>query len=63
MDDKQVKEPAAVKEQPAVKEKGPDAVALLLAAADILDKQKGTHSEKHYRMLAADVRALAARVD
>lgn len=54
---------AVVKEQPVVKEKGPDAVALLLAAADLLDKQKGSHSEKHYRMLAVDVRALAARVD
>lgn len=59
MDGKE-KEPAAVKE-PVVK--GPDAVALLLAAADLLDKQKGTHSEKHYRMLAAEARALAARVD
>ena len=62
MDGKE-KEPAAVKEPVTVKEKGPDAVASLLAAADLLDKQKGSHSEKHYRMLAADVRALAARVD
>lgn len=55
MDDKEVKD------QPA--KKAATAAELLEQAAVLLEKQKGTHSEKHYRLLADDVRRLAARID
>lgn len=35
---------------------------LLQIVANLIENEKGTHSPKHYRMLADDVRALAARL-
>lgn len=35
---------------------------LLLVVASMIEQEKGTHSPKHYRMLADDVRALAERL-
>ncbi len=40
----------------------PAAAELLEQAAQLIETTKGTHSEKHYRMLAEDVRRLAARL-
>ena len=64
----EIKEPKVVKEQKAGKE--PPAIdfgdlttyEILQLVAGLIENEKGTHSPKHYRMLADDVRALAERL-
>ena len=59
MDEKQVKEPKAVKEPEPV---SLTAAEMLALAADLLDKQDGPRAPKHYRILAGEVRKLLARI-
>lgn len=58
MTEKEVKEP-----EPKVIDLGSlSTYELLLVVASMIEQEKGTHSPKHYRMLADDVRALAEKL-
>lgn len=64
----EIKEPKVVKESKAVKDAGVidfgdlTTFEILQLVAGLVENEKGTHSPKHYRMLADDVRALAERL-
>ena len=59
---KVVKEPKAVKEAEAIDFGNLTTFEILQLVAGLIENEKGTHSPKHYRMLADDVRALAAKL-
>ncbi len=66
----EIKEPKVVKEQKTGKEQPAPVIdfgdlstyEILQLVAGLIENEKGTHSPKHYRMLADDVRALADRL-
>lgn len=55
-------EPVKVEKPDKPEKPSPDAIAMLNAVAAMLDKQTGPRAAKTYRNMAAEVRAIAAKL-